>query len=215
MHEVTTPDRLPRTLGFWSSLSLVVGITIGSGIFRSPAAVARHVAHPALMLALWGAGGLVTLCGALSLAELAAALPETGGFYAYLREGWGRMPAFLFGWSQLVLIRASALGGIAVAFGDYCLRSFGVDPVEHFVAARSLSAVAIAFAAGVNIVGVNLGAAIVGVSTVAKFSALAILVLASLLLGGSHGASAANLTTPTGASIGIGSFGLALVSVLW
>src|SRR5206468_486727 len=129
---------------------------------------------------------------------------------------WGRLAAFLFGWSQLVLIRASALGGIAVAFGDYCLRSFGIDPVEHFVAARSLSAAAIAFAAGVNIVGVNLGAAIVGVSTVAKFSALAILVVASLVLGASHGASVSNfVTTPTGAPIGIGAFGLALVSVLW
>src|SRR5206468_6017008 len=182
----------------------------------SPAGIARLVPNPPLMLGLWIGGGVITLCGALSLAELAAALPETGGFYAYLREGWGRLAAFLFGWSQLVLIRASALGGIAVAFGDYCLRSFGIDPVEHFVAARSLSAAAIAFAAGVNIVGVNLGAAIVGVSTVAKFSALAILVVASLVLGASHGASVSNfVTTPTGAPIGIGAFGLALVSVLW
>ena len=117
-----------------------------------------------MMLGLWVAGGAITLCGALSLAELAAALPETGGFYAYLREGWGRLAGFLFGWSQLVLIRASALGGIAVAFGDYLLRSFGVDPIIHYTAARGLSAGAIAFAAAVNIVGVNLGAAIVGVS---------------------------------------------------
>jgi len=209
------PTTLPRRLGLWSSVALVVGITIGSGIFRSPAGIARLVPSPLLMLALWIGGGAITLCGALSLAELAAALPETGGFYAYLREGWGRLAGFLFGWSQLVLIRASALGGIAVAFGDYCLRTFGVDPVSHFIAARSLSALAIAFAAGVNIIGVNLGAAIVGVSTVAKFSALAILVIAALVLGGSHGASVSNLVTPTGAPIAVGSFGLALVSVLW
>src|SRR5947207_308997 len=209
------PERLPRTLGLWSSVALVVGITIGSGIFRSPAGIAKLVPSPLLMLGLWIGGGAITLCGALSLAELAAALPETGGFYAYLREGWGRLAAFLFGWSQLVLIRASALGGIAVAFGDYFLRTFGIDPVTHYIAARSLSAGAIAFAAGVNIVGVDLGAAIVGVSTIAKFSALAILVLAALVLGGAHGASLSNLVTPTGASIGIGSFGLALVSVLW
>src|SRR5919204_632462 len=209
-----SPERLPRTLGLWSSVALVVGITIGSGIFRSPAGIARLVPNPVLMLGLWVAGGGITLCGALSLAELAASLPETGGFYAYLREGWGRLAGFLFGWSQLVLIRASALGGIAVAFGDYCLRTFGVDPVTHYVAARSLSAGAIAFAAGANIIGVNLGAAIVGVSTVAKFSALAVLVLTSLLLGGSHGASAGHLVESTGASIGVGAFGLALVSVL-
>jgi APA family basic amino acid/polyamine antiporter len=208
-------ERLPRTLGLWSSVALVIGITIGSGIFRSPAGIAQKVPNPILILGLWVAGGIITLCGALSLAELAAALPETGGFYAYLREGWGRLAGFLFGWSQLVLIRASALGGIAVTFGEYFLRSCGVDPVEHFIAARALSAGAIAFAAGVNIIGVNLGAAIVGVSTIAKFSALAVLIVTSLVLGAGHGASIGHLTTATGAPIGVGSLGLALVSVLW
>src|SRR6266571_5061044 len=138
-------DRLPRTLGLWSSVALVVGITIGSGIFRSPAGIAQKVPNPLLMIGLWILGGAVTLCGALSLAELAAALPETGGFYAYLREGWGRPAGFLFGWSELVLIRASALGGIAVVFGEYLLRSLGIDPLDHVFAARSLSAGAIGF----------------------------------------------------------------------
>ena len=207
-------EKLPRTLGLWSSVALVLGITIGSGIFRSPASVARLVPNPLTMIGLWAGGGAITLCGALSLAELAAALPETGGFYAYLREGWGRWAAFLFGWSQLVLIRASALGGIAVVFGEYLLRSFRIDPVTHYVAARSLSAGAIAFAALANIIGVNLGAAIVGASTVAKFSALAVLVVAALVLGGSHGASVANLTTSAGPA-GIGAMGLALVAILW
>ena len=115
----TDQTGLPRRLGLWSSVALVIGITIGSGIFRSPAGIAKLVPSPLLMLGLWVVGGIITLCGALSLGELAAALPETGGFYAYLREGWGRLAAFLFGWSQLVLIRASALGGIAVTFGEY------------------------------------------------------------------------------------------------
>src|SRR5437660_8315687 len=144
-----THGGLPRRLGLWSSVALVVGITIGSGIFRSPAGIAQKVPSPTLMLTLWIAGGLITLCGALSLAELAAALPETGGFYAYLREGWGRPAGFLFGWSELVLIRASALGGIAAVFGEYLLRSFGIDPIEHSIASRALSAGAIAFAAAV------------------------------------------------------------------
>jgi basic amino acid/polyamine antiporter, APA family len=207
--------KLPRTLGLWSSVALVIGITIGSGIFRSPAGIAQKVPSPTLMIALWVVGGLITLCGALSLAELAAALPETGGFYAYLREGWGRRSAFVFGWSELVLIRASALGGIAVVFGEYLLRSLGIDPVEHYVVARSLSAGAIAFAACANIVGANVGAAIVGVSTFAKFSALVLLVGASLALGGGHGASFSNLTAPASGAITLCAMGLALVSVLW
>src|SRR5919109_1850744 len=149
---VSRESKLPRTLGLWSSIALVVGITIGSGIFRSPAGIANQAPNPLLMIGLWVAGGIITLCGALSLAEVAAVLPATGGIYAYLREAWGRRSAFLFGWAELVLIRASALGGIAVVFGEYLLRSLGVDPVEHYVAARSLSATAIAFAACANIV---------------------------------------------------------------
>src|SRR5437867_5551375 len=105
METTAAPGKLPRTLGLWSSVALVVGITIGSGIFRSPAGIARHVPSPPLMLGVWVVGGLITLCGALSFAELAAALPESGGFYAYIREAWGRPSAFLFGWTQLVLLR--------------------------------------------------------------------------------------------------------------
>ena len=213
---MTTPDgRLPRTLGLWSSVALVIGITIGSGIFRSPAGIARQAPNPLVMIGLWVVGGAITLCGALSLAEIAAALPETGGIYAYLREAWGRRAAFLFGWSELVLIRASALGGIAVVFGEYLLRSVGVDPAGHVLLARGLSAGAIVFAAAVNVRGANLGALIVGVATWAKFSALAVLVLASFALGASHGASAAHFTAPSAGPLAVGSIGLALVSVLW
>jgi basic amino acid/polyamine antiporter, APA family len=208
-------DGLPRRIGLWGSVALVIGITIGSGIFRSPAGIAQKVPSPELMLALWVAGGFITLCGALSLAELAAALPETGGFYAYLREGWGRPAGFVFGWSELVLIRASALGGIAVVFGEYLLRSCGVDPVTHPLAARGLSAGAIAFAAAANIAGANVGAAIVGASTLAKFAALVLLIIASFVLGGGHGASLGNLTAAANAPVSGGAMGLALVSVLW
>ena len=193
----------------------MIGITIGSGIFRSPAGIAQRVPSPAWMLGLWLAGGVITLCGALSLAELGAALPETGGFYVYLREGWGRLAAFLFGWAQLVVIRASALGGIALVFGEYCLRTFGVDPVTHDTAARGVSATAIAFAAATNILGVRLSATIVGISTATQFSALTVLVVSALVLGGSHGASVSHLTTATGSPMAAGSLGLALVSVLW
>jgi basic amino acid/polyamine antiporter, APA family len=207
--------RLPRTLGLWSSVALVVGITIGSGIFRSPAGIARQAPNPLVMIGLWVAGGAITLCGALSLAEIAAALPETGGIYAYLREAWGRRAAFLFGWSELVLIRASALGGIAVVFGEYLLRSFGVDPSTHVLFARGLSAAAIVFAAAVNVRGATLGALIVGVATWAKFGALALLVLASFILGAPHGASAVHFTAPSAGPLAVGSIGLALVSVLW
>src|SRR5438874_4278657 len=173
VHEVR--EVLPRRLGLWSAMGVVVGITIGSGIFRTPAAIARLVPNPLAILGLWLGGGLLSLCGALSFAELGAMLPETGGIYAWLREGWGRPVAFMFGWSELVLIRASALGGMAIVFGEYALRSFGVDAGAHVFAARGLAAGLIAFAATANILGARVGAGIVSVSTAAKFLAVALL----------------------------------------
>jgi len=144
-------------------------------------------------------------------------LPETGGFYAYLREGWGRPVAFLFGWAELVLIRASALGGMSIVFGEYGLRTFGIDPSAHPLRARGLAAAAIACAALANIRGARIGAAIVGWSTAAKFLALTLLVGCAFVLGGAHGAAVSHFRTPAaaGSSIGAGSLGLALVSVLW
>ena len=212
---MTSSDRLPRTLGLWSSIALVIGITIGSGIFRSPAAVARDVSSPAAMIGLWIAGGLITLCGALSIAELAASLPHTGGFYAYLREGWGRRAAFLFGWSQLVILRATALGGIAIVFGEYLLRALGVDPVSHVIGARVLAAAAIALTAAANIVGMALGAAVVNISSAAKFVALVMLIATAMTLGAAHGGGFDHLSAAAGTSAAAGGPGLALVSVLW
>lgn len=206
-------DRLPRTLGLGSATALVIGITIGSGIFRSPAGVAQRVEDPTLFIGLWLTGGLLALAGALSLAELAAAFPESGGYYAYLRESWGRPIAFLFGWTQLVVLRASAIGGIALACGQYSLRMTGVDPVTHSGTAQAISAAAIVFAAGVNILGARVGAAIVNASSSAKFVALMGLAATALLLGGGHGGSSAHFSTS--APVGASAFGLALVSVLW
>lgn len=205
---------LVRRLGLWSSIGLVIGITIGGGIFRTPAGIATRVPDPTFMLGVWVLGGLIVLCGALAFAELSAAMPETGGMYVYLREGWGRPYAFLYGWAQLVLIRASALGGISSVFGEYLLRVFGIDPALHPEWADYLAAGAIVFATITNIVGVRLGALFAGLSTITKFGALGFLVLASFALGGGVGGSTAHFAS-TGAAVDPGLFGLSLISVMW
>jgi amino acid transporter len=205
---------LTRRLGLWASIGVVIGITIGSGIFRTPSAIATRVPDPALMLAVWVIGGLISLCGALSVAELAGALPHTGGWYVFLRESWGRLAGFLFGWAELVLIRASAVGAIATVFSEYLLRSLAYDPTSHGAATDYIAAAAILFAGTVNIRGVKLGAAITGFSTIAKFGALMFLVVASFALGGRAGAAAAHFTEAV-APVEAGLFGLALISVLW
>ena len=204
---------LVRRLGLWSSIGIVIGITIGGGIFRTPAVIATRVPEPVLMLSVWIVGGLLVLCGALAFAELSASMPETGGMYVYLREGWGRPYAFLYGWSQVVMIRAAALGGISTVFGDYFLRVFGIIPDDPFLS-RYIAAGAIAFAAFVNIRGVKLGALFTGLSTITKFGALALLVLASFVLGGGSGGTWSNLAQ-TDAPVEAGMYGLALISVLW
>ena len=208
----TSAGTLPRRLGAWSAVGLVVGITIGSGIFRTPASIASRVADPWWMLLVWSAGGVISLCGALSVAELAASLPRTGGWYVYLREGWGRAAGFLFGWAELVLIRASATGAIALVSSGYALRAAGIQASETAVAI--VAAALIVLAASVNIRGVRAGAAVALTSTVAKFGALAVLVCAALLFGDGHGGSvehfARSSASPTASGIG-----LALISVLW
>jgi APA family basic amino acid/polyamine antiporter len=206
--------QLARRLGFWSAIGIVIGVTIGSGIFRTPASIASRVPDPTLMLGVWLVGGLISLAGALSVAELAASLPHTGGWYVYLREGWGRLAGFLFGWSELVLIRASANGAISTVFSEYLLRLIGYDPAVYATAAGYVAAAAIIAAAIVNIRGVQLGAIVAGASSIAKFGALALLVLASFALGSGAGASAGNFTAAAG-PVDAGMLGLALISVLW
>jgi APA family basic amino acid/polyamine antiporter len=205
---------LVRRLGLWSSIGLVIGITIGGGIFRTPAGIAARVPDPVWMLSVWVIGGVIVLCGALAFAELAASMPETGGMYVYLREGWGRPYAFLYGWAQLVLIRAAALGGISSVFGEYLLRSIGIDPAQSPVAADYLAAGAIIFAAVTNIIGVQFGALLAGLSTIAKFGALTFLVLAAFALGGDSGGSWGHLAS-NAAPINAGLYGLSLISVMW
>jgi basic amino acid/polyamine antiporter, APA family len=201
--------QLVRRLGVWSATGLVVGITIGAGIFRTPSVVAARVPDPTLMIAVWLLGGVISLCGALSVAELAASHPHTGGWYVFLREGWGRLAGFLFGWSELVLIRASATGAVATVFSEYLLRSIGISPIPGLV--NVVAALAIVGTAFLNIRGVQIGAAIAGVSSVAKFGGLVLLVLLSAVLSSGPRQAATLATTSIDPSL----FGLALISALW
>src|SRR5215468_9085879 len=190
-------SRLPRKLGLISAIAVLVGSSIGSGIFRSPAGIAAKVPDVGLYLFDWSLGGLFALCGALTYAELAGALPHTGGVFVYLREGFGRLPAFLFGWSELTIIRASALGAIATVFAEYLLRMLGVGVTSnntvHYVAAASILLVAF-----FNFVGVHIGALIQNLTASTKYLTLVLLVLVSFLFDG--GSSAPSPTSAYTAS---------------
>lgn len=167
------------------------------------------------MLSLWVFGGVVALCGALTLAEISSVYPDTGGIYVYIREGWGRLPAFLFGWSELVIIRAAALGAISTTFAEYFLRVLGYDtrvaPYDQWV--HYVAAVAIAVIGTLNYVGVKWGTLVQNFLTILKCGgllALEILAIGALPRTGGHFTPA----SPPG-SFGLVPFALALVSVLW
>src|SRR5881397_592070 len=144
-------ERLPRHLGLGSAIAVLVGSTIGSGIFRVPAGVAERLHEPGPVLLAWVVGGLVALFGALTYAELAAAMPRSGGVFAYLLEGFGPLPAFLFGWSELTVIRASALGAIGTIFAEYLGYFIRLAPEQ----VRYLAAAAIVVVGFINYVGVK------------------------------------------------------------
>jgi basic amino acid/polyamine antiporter, APA family len=214
--EFARASSLPRRLGLWSAVAVLVGSTIGSGIFRSPAGIADKLPGPLPLLAIWVTGGIFALCGALTLAEVAGALPRTGGVYVFIREAWGRLPAFLFGWSELVLIRAAALGAISTTFAEYLIRVLGHDPrlapysqYVHYVAA-----IAILLTATFNYVGIKWGSLVQNITTLAKTGAVILIIILALVLGLPQTGGHFTPAVPAG-SFSFPRFGLALVSVLW
>jgi APA family basic amino acid/polyamine antiporter len=112
-------NQLQKTIGLWSATSLVIGSIIGAGIFMRPATMAGQLGSPTLMLAVWVIGGVISLFGAMIYAELGTMYPETGGPYVYLQEMYGDLPAFLYGWSSLVVINTASLASFAFVCADY------------------------------------------------------------------------------------------------
>jgi APA family basic amino acid/polyamine antiporter len=201
-------DGLPRRLGVWSAAAAAVGLTIGSGIFRVPATVAAETGSVGAIALVWILGGVITLCGALTVAELAAAFPRAGGIYVYLREAYGPLAAFLFGWSWF-FIRSAASAGTALVFVAYLRTFVPLDDVMQRVAAVAL----IVLVGAANYRSVRLGAAIQDASTAAKVLAILVVAAAIFVLGEARGGA---LAGPVGfAPAGVGGIGVALVAALF
>jgi len=175
-----------RCLGVGSITAIVVGTMIGSGIFIVPATVAAGVKAPLVMLAVWIVGGIACMFGALSLAELAAAFSsETGGIYVYLREVYGPLVGFLFGWALLLVIDSGTIATLSLAFSTKYLPYFiPLSPVGQKAAAVLFILLLVA----INYVGVRQGAFLQNALTVLKFAALSgIIVVVFLFARGDWG----------------------------
>jgi APA family basic amino acid/polyamine antiporter len=201
---------LARVIGFWGGLALIVGITIGSGIFRKPYTLARDVGDPVAILALWVGFGLVSLCGALAVAELATMLPATGGVYVYLRAAYGDAAAFVFGWLFLLVTTPAAIGALATFFAELLLGLAGI--ASHALGPWTIPAIASATVVAlsiVNVVGARAGSAVQVVFTVLKVATLLALMAFSFA---APGGSFAHLAPAAG---GPRNLGLGAASVIW
>ena len=202
-------ERMPRTVGLWSAVAVLVGVTVGSGIFRVPATVAATLQSPGPAMLCWALGGIVALAGALSVAELAAAMPRSGGIFAYLLEGYGPLPAFLFGWTELAVIRASALGATSTIFAEYLGYFIPLSAEQvHLVAAATILVVGT-----INYVGVNRAVAVLTPATVAKYAALLVLGLLAFTAVSGGGAAPHRVLWQGGAQLSL--IASALVPVMW
>ena len=184
---------LVRGLSLLDSTFLVIGITVGSGIFLTTGIMAESLPDPMLLLAAWLVGGLLTMAGALTYAELGAAMPQAGGQYVYLREAYGPLPAFLFGWIIFLVYQPGSIATVATGFAVYLGYLLPALAIDNELVSGSLAGVNLSLSAGqfvavatiigltvMNVLGLRLGALIQNVSTVLKVAAIAIFVALGL-----------------------------------
>jgi amino acid transporter len=201
---------LRKELGFWDSIAISVGIAIGVGIFRVPSEIAAIMPYPQLIITAWLVGGLLCLFGALCYAELSSTFPETGGDYVYIRENYGLLPAFLYGWASIFIIRTGIIAAVAFVFSEYlcsltCLCKGFIKPVAiSTIVSLSL----------INGIGVRIGKNLLNFSVMTKVIALVVLIICAL---SSSKGSTENLHVGLDKSAFeiVNMFALALVPVLW
>ena len=170
---------LARRLGLFDATMIVMGGIIGSGIFMNPAVVARQVSTPFLILLVWALGGLIALAAAFIWAELAALRPEVGGQYAYLREAYHPLIAFLYGWGLLLVIQTGGMAAVAITFARYFLELTNLRMADWLVAVLALSSLTL-----INCLGVRAGGTVQSFLMVLKIVAIVALIACGLFLAG-------------------------------
>jgi amino acid transporter len=191
-------------LGLWDAVSIIVGIVVGTAIFKTPQLVFGNVRGPWEGLGCWALGGAVALLGSLVYAELATTYPRMGGDYVYLTRAFGRCVGFLFGWAQLAVILTGSIGAMAYAFGDYAVALWALPPdATVWFAVGSVVALT-----ALNLLGVVCGRTVQNLLSGVKVLGLAVIVAAGLAWGGRESLTATQPMSGPG-------FGLAMVFVLY
>ena len=203
--------RLKRVLSLMDATMINAGGIIGSGIFMVPATVALYTASSSLFFMVWILGGVVSLFGALSVAELGAAMPKAGGQYVFLNEAYGPVWGYLYGWSAVVVINTASMAAVGVAFAEY-LKFF--YPISD-LAVKEIAICSIILLTIINIVDVKSGARFQNIFTFAKIGAILGVILLGLFLEGGSTQNFSPLFTDRPPLSLIGPLGLAMVAVLW
>jgi APA family basic amino acid/polyamine antiporter len=199
------------SLGLFTTIMMVVGGVIGSGIFKKPAVMAAQLGSPELLLGVWLLAGIITLFGALTNAEIAAIIPETGGQYVYFDRMYGPFTAFLYGWAVFVVMQTGSIAALAYVFADYSGQFINLPQFSHALAswafhvpligdvaplkdigAKGVATTLIILLTMANYLGVKFGGVIQNIFTIAKVTAMGLLMLAAFLLP--TGGGVANLT---------------------
>jgi len=220
---------LKRVLGLWSAVAIVVGTVIGSGIFLVPRTMVQHVGSVQWVFAVWVVGGLLTLAGALTYAELAAMLPEAGGEYVYLNEAYGPVWGYLYGWTQMWVAKSGSIATLATGF-FYYLANFwpGLEQVWVRVpligengapleirAGQFFAMVLIMGLAALNYFGVRVGGNVQVAVTIAKVALIGFVIIAGLFFAPVGAIASSVIQSDAATSITLTGFVAALVAALW
>ncbi|SHI35073.1 serine/threonine exchange transporter, LAT family [Clostridium cavendishii DSM 21758] len=200
----TKDEKLEKNLGLFNAITIVIGVVIGSGIFFKPTIVFKNGGSPTLGIGAWIVGGLITMASGLTIAEIAAAIPKTGGIFVYLKELYGERIAFLFGWVQTVIYIPGALAALVIVLTTQITVFIPLTIPEQ----RIVAIVLLIFMATMNVISSNLAKNIQGIVTIAKLLPIVIIVILGLIKGQTQG-----LTMETSATVS--GFGTAILGTLW
>jgi APA family basic amino acid/polyamine antiporter len=217
--------QLVRGLSAWDGALLTIGSIVGTGIFLTTADIARVLPHGGMILLVWLVGGLLSLAGALTYGELGAMFPRAGGMYHFLKEAYGPLPGFLYGWACFLVIMSGGIAAIAVGFGTYLgyffpffstenvFFSLPVGPWTWGVSGTQLAAVAaILLLTAINWLGLRQGAWTQNLLTILKIGAVVVFALIGFLV---PARASANLTAPLPPGNLLAAFGVAMIAALW
>ena len=203
-------SKLRKQLGLFGLTMIAVGSCVGSGIFIVPSDIAGHLHSSLEIFAVWGLGGIVALTGALTFVDLAHSFPEAGGVYAYIREAFGKLSAFLYGWVTLTVITSGALAALSLTFARYVSSIVPMDQTGILITAVAAIIATTAF----NLMGVKFSDILASGTTLIKLLGVAFIVVAGVAFGSSI--SGNNPTAASGqVDSTITSYALAMIGVLW